>query len=138
MEKKSDTRLSWLMFHKIYWVYSDIKNKEEKNASMILTSMSEHEESKKVNEELEDSCGKDDKNWPIFQKIIVPSDINDIQPRATQVWNWDEVGFDTNGIWSKVICTYKFFQDERMCKVQTGEWAPLWCTLIVFTQALGC
>ena len=69
--------------------------------------------------------------------MIIPSDINDIQPRSTYVWNCHEVGFDPNGGWHKVICTYKFFQGGRMWKVQTGERAPCWCTLLVFTQADG-
>ena len=29
-EKQSDPRLAWEMFHNIYHMYSDIKNKEEK------------------------------------------------------------------------------------------------------------
>ena len=52
---------------------------------MLLTSMSEHKESNKLNEETEDSCDNDDKNQPILKKMIVPPDINDIQPRATNV-----------------------------------------------------
>ena len=119
--KKIYPRLNWLIFHEIYCMYSDTKNKEEINSAMILTSVSEHEEAKKVNKELEDSRDKDDKNQPIFQKMIIPSDINDIQPRATQVWNCDEVGFYSNGRWSKVIFTYKLFQGELMRKVKTGE-----------------
>ena len=47
-EKQSDPRLDWLMLHNIYHMYSDIKNKEERNAYMLLTSMSEHEEYDKV------------------------------------------------------------------------------------------
>ena len=47
--KQSDPGLVWFMFHNIYQIYSDIKNKEERNSYMILTSMSEHEESNKVN-----------------------------------------------------------------------------------------
>ena len=77
---------------------------------MILTSMSEHEEEYKVNEELEDSLDNGDNNQPILKKMIIPSYLNDIQPRATQICNYDEVGFDTNRRWSKVVCTYKFFQ----------------------------
>ena len=46
--KQSDPGLAWFMFHKIYLMYSDINNKEEINANMILTSISEHEEYKKV------------------------------------------------------------------------------------------
>ena len=49
MTKKSDPKLAWLMPHNIYRMYSDIKNKEERNSAMILTSISENEESKKVN-----------------------------------------------------------------------------------------
>ena len=118
------------------WV-SDIKNKEEINTAILLTSILEHEEANKVKEELEDSRDKDDNNQPILQKMIIPSDINYIQPRDTQVWNCGEVGFDPSKIWSKVICTYKFFQGERMWKVQTGERATFWCALLVFTQADG-
>ena len=33
------------------------------------------------------------------------------------------------------MCTYKYFQGERMRKVKTGEHAPLWCTLPVFTRS---
>ena len=108
------------MFHNIYIKYSATKNKEEINADMLLTSMSKPEEAKKLNEELEDSRDNDDKNQPILQKNIIPSDLNDIQPRATQLWNWDEFGIDLNGRWNKVICSYKFFQGEWIRKVQTG------------------
>ena len=41
--KQSDPRITWFMLHKIYYMYSDINNKEESNADMLLTSMSEHE-----------------------------------------------------------------------------------------------
>ena len=97
--------------------------------------MSEHEESNKVNKELKYSCDNDENNQPLLKIIIIPSDINDIQPRATQLWNCNEVGFDPNGMWHKVICAYKLFQGELMWKVKTGERAPLWCTLLVFARA---
>ena len=64
---------------------------------MLLTSMSEHEESNKVNKELKYSRDNDDKNQPSLKIMIIPYDINDIQPRATQLCNCDEIGFDTNG-----------------------------------------
>ena len=104
---------------------------------MLLTSMSEYKEANKVNEELEDSRDKDNENQHILQKMTIPSDLNDIKPRATQVWNCYEVGFDTNGRCIKVNCTYKFFQGELMWKVKTGERAPLWCALLVSTQSGG-
>ena len=61
-----------------------------------------------------------------MQSMNIPSDLNDIKPRATKVWHCDEIGFYPNGRWSKVISTYKFFQGEQMWKVQIGEQAPLW------------
>ena len=64
--KKSDPRLAWFMLHKIYLMYSDINNKEERNVAMLLTSMSEHEEANKVNKELKDSGDNDDNNQPIL------------------------------------------------------------------------
>ena len=69
--------------------------------------------------------------------MIIPSDLNDTQPRATQVRNYDEIKFDPNIRWIKVICTYKLFQGELMWKVQTGEQAPFWCTLLLFTRYDG-
>ena len=77
---------------------------------MLLTSISEHEEANKVNKELKDSRDNDDNNLSILQKMIIPSELNYIQPIATQVGNCNEVRFDTNRRWSKVVCTYKFFQ----------------------------
>ena len=73
------------MLHKIHLMYGDINNKEEINAAIILTRISEQEESNKVNEELKDSRDNDDNNQHILQKIIIPSDINDIQLRTTEV-----------------------------------------------------
>ena len=81
---------------------------------MILTIMSEHEESNKVNEELKESLDNDEKNQSFLQKTIIPSDINDIQARATKVWKCDGIGFYFIGRWYKVICNYKFFQGEGM------------------------
>ena len=52
---------------------------------MLLTNMSEHEEAEKVNKELEYSRDNDNNNQPILQTIIIPSDLNYIQPRSTQV-----------------------------------------------------
>ena len=95
-------------------VYSDIKNKEDRNTSLLLTIMSEPEESNKVNEEIKDSHDNDDNNQPILQQMIAPSDLNDIE------WNWNEVGFDPNGRWSKVICNYKLFQGEIIREGKTG------------------
>ena len=52
-EKQRSPTLAWMMFQKIYLMYQYIYNKEEINYDMILTSMSEHEQLKKVNKELD-------------------------------------------------------------------------------------
>ena len=54
--------------------------------------------------------------------MYIPSDINDIKPRATQVWNCSEIGLDRNGRWNKVICTYNLFQGEQMWNVECENW----------------
>ena len=41
--------------------------------------------------------------------MIIPSDLNDVQPRDPQIWNCGEIRFDPNGRWNKVVYTYKFF-----------------------------
>ena len=66
--------------------------------------------------------------------MIISSELNDIQPRSTPVWNCDQIGFDPNGRRNKVICNCKLLQGEQMRKVQTGELAPLCWTLLVFNQ----
>ena len=48
--KKSDPGLAWEMFHKIYHMYSNIKNKEETNEALMLTSMSDQKDTNKVSE----------------------------------------------------------------------------------------
>ena len=118
------------MLHMIYHMYSDIRNKEEMNTAFLITSMSDNEDINKVNKTTVNSHVNNNRK-------IVPPDLHKIQPRATQLWNFDEIGFDPNGKWRKVVCTYKYFQGEIMWKVQTGERAPLLCTLLVFTRADG-
>ena len=107
------------------------------NSSVILTSMSEHEQSNKVNKELEDSQDNDEYNQPFLQNMNIPSDLNDIQPIANHIWNFDEIGFDTNVRWNVLIFTCELFKGEWMWKVQTGEQSPLWCVLLVFKQYYG-
>ena len=38
--------------------------------------------------------------------MSISSVLNEIQSRATQVWNCDEIGFDPYGNWNKVIFSY--------------------------------
>ena len=85
------------MFHKIYHMYSDINNKEEKNAALLLTSMSDHEDINKVRKTTVNSHKNHQNEFPLQVRTIVPPELHKIQPRATQVWNCDEIGLDPNG-----------------------------------------
>ena len=119
-EKKCYPRLAWEMFHKIYNMYSDINNKEKTNADFILTIMSDHKYINKVSETTVNLHDNQHNEFPLQVRTIVPPDLHQIQPRATQVWNCDEIGFEPNGKWHKVVCTYKYFKSNRMWKAQTG------------------
>jgi len=62
-----------------------------------------------------------------------------VEPDADQVWNGDEVGFDPNGKWGKVLC-FKGERGERrggVSRIQTGERAPFWVTMFFVTRADG-
>ena len=37
----------------------------------------------------------------------VPEDLKEIQPRTSQVWNCDEIGFNPNESWLRNICIYR-------------------------------
>ena len=67
----------------------------------------------------------------------ISSDINKIQPISIQVWNCDEICFDANGKWHKVICTYRLLPGEKNWKVQIVDQLPFLFTLIVFTSDGG-
>ena len=125
------------MFHKIYHMYIDIKNKEETNAALLLTSMSDQEYINKVIKKILNSHENHHNEFPLQVRMIVPPNLHQIQPRANRVWNCDEIGLNSNGKWRKVVCIYNYFQGEIMWKVQTGERALFWCTLLVFTRADG-
>ena len=116
-------------------MYSDINDKEETNDALLLTSMSDHKDMNKFSKITINSYDNHQNEFPFQVRTVFPPDLHQIRPRATQVWNYDEIGFDPNGKWQKVVCTYKFFLGEIMWKVQTGERASLWCTLLVFTRA---
>ena len=47
--------------------------------------------------------------------MIINSGINHIHPRFSQVWNYDDIGFEPNGNWSKVKCTYMLHISHILC-----------------------
>ena len=84
-ENQSDTKLAWEIFHKIYHMYSDIKNKDETNAALLLTIMSDHKYMKKVSKKTVNSHGNHQNESPFQVRTFIPPDLHQIQPRATQV-----------------------------------------------------
>ena len=66
-----------------------------------------------------------------------PSNLNKIKPITTQVWNCDEFGFNPNGKFNKVICTYNFSQLIKCDMYKQESEHTFWCTLLVFTRADG-
>ena len=83
--KKSYPRVSLEMFHMIYNMYSDIKNKEETNAALLLTIMSYHKYINKVSITTLNSHANYQNEYPLQVITIVPPDLHQIQPRSTQV-----------------------------------------------------
>ena len=84
-------------------MYSDINNRDEKNADLLLTSMSYNKDMNKVSETALNLHENNQNEFTFQVRTIVPPNLHQIQPRATQVWNCDEIGFDPNGKWHKVM-----------------------------------
>ena len=95
------------MFHKIYHMYSYINNKEETNAALLLTSMSDHEDINKVSETTVKSHENHNNKYIFKGRMLVPPNLHQFQPRATQVCNCDDIWLDPNKKWRKFVCTYK-------------------------------
>ena len=114
-----------------------ITNKEQTNADFLLTIISYHRYMNKASKTTVNAHDNYQNEFPFRPITIVPHDLHQIKPRATQVWVCDEIGFDTDGKWHNVLCTYKFFQGSIMWRMQTGERAPFWCTLLIFTRVGG-
>ena len=100
------------MFHNIYHMYSYIKNKEETNVAFLLNIMSDYEDINKISETSVNSHEYHQNEFPLQVRMIVPPDLHQIQPIATQVWNCDKIGLDPNVKWRKVVCTYKYFKGK--------------------------
>ena len=99
--------------------------------------MSDHKDINKVSEIKVNIHESNQKEFPFQVRTIVPTELHQIQTRATQVWNCDEIGFYPNSKCHKVVCNYKFFQGKILQKVKNGERTTFWCNLIVFTIADG-
>ena len=164
--KQCDPRLAWYMFHAICNLYRHVKKltdtyydnmlvstghkdviderilgpKEVRDVD-ILPDSPVHESSTaivpvtKFKYRLDISQEAVSKS--IDELLVVPKDLDVIQPRADQVWNVDEIGIDPNGKWTRIVCTYKWCNIAKVWKTQEGEHAPFWVTLCFFTRADG-
>ena len=102
MANKSGTRLAWIVFHKIAHMYRDARKQETLQASLLNQGL-------QVNFESTKAAGTSPATSNIYIPLqptmpldpttvtTVPEDLEDIQPRPSQVWNWDEIDFDPNG-----------------------------------------
>ena len=127
--KESDTRLAWIVFHNIARIYRYIAKQETVQASLLTQGLH-------VNFESTKAAGTSpatpilsiplQPTMPLYptKVTIVPEYLGDIQPRPSKVWNCDDIGFDPNGLWRKMVCTYKFFTGNRMWRTQTRDRAP--------------
>ena len=98
------------MFHKMYNMYININNKEATHAAFLITRISYHKYINKVSKIKVNSHDNHHNEFPLQVRMIAPPDLHHIQPGATQVWNFDEIGLDPNGKFHKVVCTYKYLQ----------------------------
>ena len=136
--RQSDPRLAWMMFYKIAQIYRYIREQESEEATELILNL--HANLNSNNTTLSSprtpKISIQQPTMPLDPKTV-PKDLKEIQPRLSQVWNCDEIGFDPNVSWLRVVCTYKFFTGKRMWKSQTGERAPFWCTALIFARADG-
>ena len=69
----------------------------------------------------------------VSKLTVVPEDLQQVLPRANQVWNCDKIGVDPNGKWNKIVCTYKWYNVKKIWKTQEGEKAPFWVSFLFFS-----
>ena len=50
----------------------------------------------------------DEASKTLAELTVLQTDLVEIQPCSSQVWNCDEFGIDPNGKWTKVVFTYTF------------------------------
>ena len=128
---QSDPRLVWIMFHKIAVMYRDLKHQKTLQSSLAIQNRMSPASflPPQLYQPKEPSL-------PVKLQLV-PPDLQGIQPRPSEVCNCNNIGFDPNGNWNKIVCTYKFFTCDRIWRTQTGDIAPLWCTALIFTCAGG-
>ena len=97
---QSDPRLAWLVFHKISEMYIDIREQESKEATELILNLFANLNSNNTSL-LSPITSKISIQQPTMNldPEKVTKDPREIQPRPSQVWNCDEIGFDPNVSW---------------------------------------
>ena len=102
-------------------MYRDIREQESEEAKeLILNILSDlNSKNTSLSSPITTKISIQQPTMPLDPKTV-PEYINEIKPRPSQVWNCDDIGFNPNGSWLIVVCTYKFFTGKLIWKYQTG------------------
>ena len=94
------------MFHKIAQMYRDIKEQESEEAIELILNLRANLNSNNtsLSSPITPKISIQQPTMPLDPKTV-PEDIKEIQPRPSQVWNCDEIGFGPNVSWIRVVCT---------------------------------
>ena len=101
------------MFHKICEMLRLIQQNKRRHNTRIIqqhdmyttTTLAIYKQPQTIR--VKQSITREDAVKNVEQLMTVPMDLDEIQPRSSQVWNCNEIGLDPNGKWSKIVCTYK-------------------------------
>ena len=117
--KQSDPRLAWMMFHKIAQMYRYIKEQENDEATEMILNLRANLNSNNttLSSPITPKISIQQLTMPLDLKTV-PKYLKEIQPHPYQVCNCDEIGFDPNGLWLRVVYTYKLFTGKRNWKPQ--------------------
>ena len=110
------------MVHKIAHMYMYIRKQETVKVSLLIQCLHANLKSTKDSGMSHETTNLSMQLKPTnpLDPTTAPEDLEDIQLRPYQVWDRDEIIFDINGSWIKVVCTYKLFAGDRMWRTQTG------------------
>ena len=127
----SDPKIARIMFHTIDSMYRYLKHQENLQSSIAIKNPKSYEFFSPPH-----LYKPTEPRLPVDLQVV-PPDLQDIQPCPLKVWNYNEIGFDTNGNFNKMLCTYKFFTGDRIWSTPTDERYPFWSAALIFNRADG-
>ena len=94
------------MFHEIAQMYIYIREQESEEATELILNLRANLKSNNttLSSPRTPKISNQQPTMPLDPKTV-PKDLKEIQPHLSQVWNCDEIGFDPNGSWIRVVCT---------------------------------